>query len=216
MSEVLADVFSKHSISVLSGPTFAKEVAQGLPTAATLANNEITTSRWLASSLSSQNFRLYPCDDVTGVCISGALKNVIAIAAGIATAKNYGESSRTALITRGLAEITRLGKAKKANPETFLGLSGVGDLILSCTSFHSRNMALGFLLGQKEVPFQQLKQDYLTEGVFTVQAVTKLAAKLKIDMPISQAVYNILHKDSPIKEEILSLLSRPLKNEHYL
>jgi glycerol-3-phosphate dehydrogenase (NAD(P)+) len=216
MNEVLREVFSKNSISVLSGPTFAKEVAQGLPTAATLANNEIASGRWLASSLSSHNFRLYPSEDITGVCISGALKNVIAIAAGIATAKNYGESARASLITRGLAEMTRLGKIKKARPETFLGLSGVGDLILSCTSTQSRNMSLGFLLGQKNISFQQLEKGFLTEGAFTVEAVAKLAKSLKIDMPISKAVYNIIHKNSPIDEEIKTLLSRPIKNENYL
>lgn len=216
MNELLEDLLPKRSIAVLSGPTFAREVASGSPTAATLAASEITTSRWLAMSLHSQNFRLYPSDDLTGVALSGALKNVIAIASGIATSRNFGESTRATLITRGLAEITRLGKVKNAHPETFLGLSGVGDLILSCTSTQSRNMSFGIRIGEYERASESPQNTHLTEGVYTAKAIKLLSEKLKVEMPICAAVYNIIYEDAPIEAEIKSLLARSMKNETYL
>jgi len=214
MSEVVSETLPGHHISVLSGPSFAQEVAEQKPTAATLAANEIENSRWLSSSLSSQYFRLYPSDDLVGVEIAGALKNVLAIASGICTAKGFGESARSALITRGVAEVTRLGIAKGASAETFLGLSGVGDMILSCTSTQSRNMALGYALGQG-ISLEQYQSEgkTLTEGYFTSKTVLKLAEKYNIETPICSAIHDILHGNKAIDEVIEQLLSRPLKIE---
>ncbi len=214
MHEVAKETLPDQSISILSGPTFAREVGLGLPTAATLASEEISTARWLASSLSSPAFRLYPSDDIVGVEVAGALKNVLAIAAGICTARKLGESARASLITRGLSEITRLGLALGAGAETFLGLSGVGDIILSCTSSQSRNMSLGLRIGAQNIVTQDsLQGGTLTEGYFTAKAVMKRAEALSVELPICAAVNNVLHDQSPIEDEIESLLSRPLKVE---
>ncbi len=214
MSEVIYELLPEISVSVLSGPTFARDVASGQPTAATLSTREIETSRWLSSTLSSPNFRVYPSNDIIGVEVSGALKNVIAIAAGIATARGYGDSARASLITRGLAEITRLGLAKGAHAETFLGPSGVGDIVLTCTSTQSRNMSLGVTIGHKKVVTEDMQKGcLLTEGVFTAKAAVELASILDVELPICAGINNILHHQSPIDSEISTLLSRPLKTE---
>ncbi len=214
MSEVIYEILAEISVSILSGPTFARDVAIGQPTAATLSTREIETSRWLASTLSSPNFRVYPSNDIVGVEISGALKNVIAIAAGIATARGYGDSARASLITRGLAEITRLGMAKGAHPETFLGPSGVGDIVLTCTSNQSRNMSLGIAIGHNNIVTEaMLKGCLLTEGVFTAKAAIELASVLEVELPICMGINKILHHQSSIDGEIVALLSRPLKTE---
>jgi glycerol-3-phosphate dehydrogenase (NAD(P)+) len=210
MSEVAESVLKDHSIAVLSGPTFATEVAQDLPTAATIAHRELTTARFLASTLGSNHFRLYPSQDIVGVEVGGALKNVIAIASGIAIAKGMGENTRAALITRGLAEMARLGQALGANAETFLGLSGVGDLVLTCTSTQSRNLSFGLQLGKGELTHNE---SILTEGAYTVSALMKLGKMMEIDTPICQAVYNVLYNQSSIEEEIINLLARPFKTE---
>lgn len=210
MSEVAESILKEHSIAALSGPSFALEVAQDLPTAATIAHRELTTARFLASTLGSSHFRLYPSQDVIGVEIGGALKNVIAIASGIALAKGMGDNTRAALITRGLAEMARLGQALGADPETFLGLSGVGDLVLTCTSTQSRNLSFGLQLGKGELTRDE---SILTEGSYTVAALMKLGKMMEIDMPICQAVYNVLYHNSSIETEIHTLLSRPFKAE---
>lgn len=213
MSEVVSEVLPHHCNAILSGPTFARDVAHSRPTAATLATEEVTTARWLASSLSCSHFRLYPATDRIGVSISGALKNVIAIAAGICMARDLGENARASLITRGLAEITRLGCALGAQTETFLGLSGVGDMVLTCTSSSSRNTAYGFEIGTKDVD-QITPSRCLTEGVYTAKAAVQLATVRGIDLPITEAIYRILYQGSTIKDEIIMLLSRPLKIEY--
>ena len=214
MSEVMTEIFPHHCHATLSGPTFAQEVAEDKPTAAALACQEITTARWLASSLSSPFFRIYPTNDRTGVEIAGALKNVIAIAAGIATVRGLGESARASLITRGIAEMSRLGLAMGASLETFLGLSGIGDAVLTCTSELSRNMSFGASIGCLEkVTALDLKTAVLTEGVFTVQAVLTLAEKFNVDMPISKSIFRIIYEGRSLDEEIQSLLTRPLKQE---
>lgn len=214
MSEVMTEIFPHQYHATLSGPTFAQEIAEDKPTAATLACQELATARWLASSLSSPTFRIYPINDRIGVEIAGALKNVIAIAAGIATARGLGESARASLITRGLAEMSRLGLAMGASLETFLGLSGVGDTILTCTSALSRNMRFGMNVGcLQKVTALDLKTAVLTEGVFTVKAVLTLAEKLNIDIPICKSVYRIIYEGYPLDDEIQSLLARPLKPE---
>ena len=214
MNEVVSEVLPHHCNAILSGPTFARDVAESRPTAATLATEEVTTARWLASSLSCPNFRLYPATDRIGISISGALKNVIAIAAGICMARHLGENARASLITRGLAEITRLGCAMGANMETFLGLSGVGDMVLTCNSSHSRNTAYGYEIGNSNNGDRITSSHSLTEGVYTAKAAVQLAATKEIDLPITEAVYRILYHGSLIEDEINSVLSRPLKIEY--
>ncbi len=211
MSQVVEEILPNQSLSVFSGPTFAREVAQGQPTMATLASPEISTSRWLASSLSNDKMRLYTTTDIIGLQVAGALKNVIAIASGILTSQGLGENARAALITRGLAEMTRLGLALGGEEETFHGLGGIGDLLLSCTSEQSRNFCLGIDIGR--VDETATIRNHLTEGAYTVKAVIKLAEKLEIDMPICRAVFNILENKKTIDEEVVALWSRPLKSE---
>jgi len=216
LSEVIAEILPGYCIGVLSGPTFAQDMAEGQPTAATLATKEITTARWLASSLSCPTFRLYPSSDVIGVELGGALKNVIAIAAGISSARNLGESARASLMTRGLSEIAHLGLAMGAQLETFMGLSGVGDIVLSCTSPQSRNMSFGLKIGRLDrfIPNDQ-NMSILTEGVFTAKAVQNLSVSRDVELPIAKSIYRIIHQGSPIYEEIKLLLSRPLKTEPF-
>ena len=211
MHEVGENILPEHPIALLSGPTFALDVAKGFPITATLAASTLSLSQTLCQHLSSKTFRLYPTHDLAGVAIAGSLKNVIAIATGIAHGKGLAESSKASLITRGLAEITRLGKAKNANRDTFLGPAGVGDLILSCTSLQSRNMHLGQLIGESNTPFSKLNYGALSEGVFTAKAIHHLSKKLAVDMPISDAIYNILYEDAEVGSEISKLLARPLK-----
>lgn len=216
LSEVITEILPNYCLGVLSGPTFARDIAEGQPTAATLATKEITTARWLASSLSCPTFRLYPSSDVMGVELGGALKNVIAIAAGISSARNLGESARASLITRGLAEITRLGLLMGAQLDTFMGLSGVGDIVLSCTSPQSRNMSFGLTIGKLDcfIPTHQ-NMSIVTEGVFTAKAVQRLSVSRGVELPIAKSIYRIVHQGSLIEEEIKLLLSRPLKIEPF-
>ncbi|MGN6670477.1 MAG: NAD(P)H-dependent glycerol-3-phosphate dehydrogenase [Candidatus Nucleicultricaceae bacterium] len=211
LHQVAQEVLHDHPIAILSGPTFAHDVAMGSPTTATLAASTLDLSQQLCQILSSKSFRLYPSDDLIGVAVAGSLKNVIALAAGIAHGKGLSDSSKASLITRGLAEITRLGKELDAKSETFLGPAGVGDLVLSCTSLQSRNMKLGQLIGESHLPFSKIDYQALSEGVYTARAVRLLSRKLGVDMPISDAVYNIIYEDAPVGEEIEKLLARPLK-----
>jgi glycerol-3-phosphate dehydrogenase (NAD(P)+) len=209
MSDVIREFLPSHPVSVLSGPTFAREVALGLPAIASLASPEMTTSRWLASSLGHDRLRLYPSTDVIGLQVAGALKNVIAIASGIVTARHLGENARAAIIVRGLAEMTRLGVALGAEEETFQGPAGIGDLLLSATSPQSRNFSLGLSIGKEGYKQEDIG---LTEGAFTARAVMKLANQLGVEMPICQAVCHILDHQGEIDKEISVLWSRSIKH----
>lgn len=211
MHEVAKEVLPERSIAILSGPTFARDVAKGFPITASVAASNLLTSQSLCQTLSSTTFRLYPTEDLVGVCVAGSLKNVIAIASGIAHGRGLGESSRASLITRGLAEITRLGKVMGARNDTFLTPAGIGDLILSCTSLQSRNMHLGKMIGESLIPFSKMSYHALSEGVYTTRALQILSKRLNVDMPISEAVFNILYKDADVGHEISRLLARPLK-----
>ena len=214
LSEAIAEMLPKHPLAILSGPSFAGEVARGLPTAVTVAAREIETADAVAQALSGRTFRPYHSDDPVGVEIGGAVKNVIAIACGVVVGRGLGESARAALLTRGLAEMTRLGVAKGAKPETFMGLSGLGDLALTCGSPQSRNMSLGVALGQGK-PLAEIlaARRSVAEGVATATAVLALAGTLGVDMPICGAVDAVLHHAADIDETIAALLSRPLKAE---
>jgi len=214
MSEVIAAELPDAEIGILSGPTFAIEVANGLPSACTLAMDDMARAMVVAKIVGSNRFRIYASDDVIGAQIGGAVKNVLAIASGMVSGKGFGDNARAALITRGIAELTRLGMAKGAKPETLMGLSGVGDLSLTCNSMQSRNFSLGMALGQGEKLEDILKaRKAVTEGVFTAKSVCKLADSLHVDMPICKAVNRILNEGDDINIVVTELLARPFKEE---
>lgn len=194
--------------AILSGPSFAVDIAAGLPTALTLAAKDETLAKQLQTDLSTANLRLYRTTDVVGVELGGALKNVIAIGAGVTIGAGLGESARAALITRGFAEMKRFAKVFGANPDTLSGLSGLGDLVLTCTSDKSRNYRHGLALGSGKIP----KTDTI-EGISTALAVTDLAAAQNIDMPITSTISALLANRLTISQSVTALLSRPLKEE---
>ena len=214
MSEVVAEAVGKTSPAVLSGPSFANEVACGLPAAVTLACRDEALGRAQARALGSPVFRPYWSDDLVGAQIGGAVKNVIAIAAGIAMGRRMGESARAGLITRGLAEIIRLGHTMGARRETLMGLSGLGDLVLTATSMTSRNMSLGMALGAGR-PLAEIlaERRSVAEGVWTASAVHRLAERHGVDMPICGALDAVLYGGADIAETIVGLLERPLRAE---
>jgi glycerol-3-phosphate dehydrogenase (NAD(P)+) len=213
--EVLAEAWPDHPASaVLSGPSFAKEVAQGLPAALTVASRDADFARRVARQLHDPKLRLYSSSDVVGVELGGAVKNVIAIAAGIADGLGFGLNARAALITRGLAELTRLGLKLGGHPETFMGLSGMGDLILTCTGDLSRNRQLGFRLAAGESLEGALRElGHVAEGATTAIEVAGLARELGVEMPITEAVAQILRQEMPPREAVAALLARDLKDE---
>jgi glycerol-3-phosphate dehydrogenase (NAD(P)+) len=214
ISQVLAEVAPQAQIAVLSGPSFAAEVARGLPTAVTLATAEEALGRDLSYALSHQPFRCYWSDDVIGAEIGGAVKNVYAIAAGIVAGKKFGASAHAALVTRGFAEMVRFGAALGARRETLTGLSGLGDLVLTCGSPQSRNMSLGIALGQGKSLDEALGgRPTVTEGVYTAGALKEVAAARGIDMAIAQAVYTVISGRATVDEAIGALLARPLRAE---
>lgn len=214
-SMILKEILQR-PVAILSGPSFAKEVAAKLPTAVTLAAEERKTALLLQEIFNTDYFRVYTHDDVIGVEIGGALKNVIAIAAGICDGLGLGYNSRAALITRGLSEITRLGISMNAKEITFSGLSGLGDLVLTCTGPLSRNYSVGYKLGQGLKLSEIISQTKsIAEGVTTTLSAYDLSKKYNIDMPITEQVYLTLYKDKPPKEAVRDLMNRTLKSEFY-
>ncbi len=214
MTEVLAEVLPGRPVAVLSGPTFALEVARGLPSAVTLAAEDAGLGTALVEALGSRAFRPYLSADPLGAQIGGAVKNVIAIACGIVSGRGFGGNARAALITRGLAEIVRLGRAKGARTETLMGLSGLGDLTLTCTGALSRNYSLGAALGEgARLEALIAGRRTVAEGVFSAEAVVALAGQLEVDMPISKAVDAILNRGAGIEETIEDVLARPFRAE---
>jgi glycerol-3-phosphate dehydrogenase (NAD(P)+) len=209
MTEVIAEAAPDAIPAILSGPSFADDVARGLPTAVTLAAKDEALAAALVQALGSPTFRPYHTSDVRGVEIGGAAKNVLAIAAGIVVGRKLGASAQAALTTRGFSELARLGRACGARAETLAGLSGLGDLILTCSSPQSRNFALGLALGRSEKP----ARDKLAEGEFTAPVLIELAASRTIDMPVSKAVAAILSGAVTIDAAIEGLLTRPFKAE---
>jgi glycerol-3-phosphate dehydrogenase (NAD(P)+) len=209
MTEVIAETAPNALPAILSGPSFAEDVARGLPTAVTLAAKDERLASALVQSLGSSTFRPYHTTDVRGVEIGGAAKNVLAIAAGIVVGRKLGASAQAALTTRGFSELVRLGRACGARGATMAGLSGLGDLILTCSSPQSRNLALGIALGRGEPP----PRDQLAEGEFTAPVLIELAASQNVGMPVSNAVAAILSGAMTIDAAIESLLTRPFKAE---
>ena len=214
MTEVITEELPENPVAVLSGPTFAAEVAKGLPSAVTLAAADEALGGELVRSLGSRAFRPYLSTDLVGAQVGGAVKNVLAIACGIVTGRALGDNARAALITRGLAEIGRLGRAKGGKRETLMGLSGLGDLTLTCSAMQSRNYSLGVALGQgrslKEVLAERRS---VAEGVFSAAAVNQVALGLNLEMPITAAVDAVLNRGAEIDPTIRDLLARPFKHE---
>lgn len=215
MHEVVKSILPHNAVMVLSGPNFAHEVASGLPTATSVAGTSRTASERLIYAMNSHYFRPYYCDDLVGVQIGGAVKNVIAIACGMATGKAMGKNATAALMTRGLVEMKRLAEVKGGQAETLSGLSGLGDLILTCSSKTSRNMSLGYAIGQGE-PLDSLlsfNRSGLTEGVVTSESVFQLSRNLGVSMPICHMVHEVLTGQTDLDMAINDLLSRPLTEE---
>ena len=215
MSEVISQELPENKVVVLSGPTLAKEVLKGLPTAASVACEDMQTADFVQEKLTvSDKFRLYSNNDVIGVELGGSLKNVIAIASGFIEAMSLGDNARGALLTRGLSEIVRVSVALGANPSTLYGLSGVGDLIATCSSPLSRNYRVGYLLGKGKKLDDILKElGVVAEGVKTSKAVVELAKKLNIETPVSEAIYEAVYTDIKPEEVVNKLMTRKLKPE---
>ncbi|WP_128290562.1 NAD(P)H-dependent glycerol-3-phosphate dehydrogenase [Afifella aestuarii] len=212
--EIVRAALPNHRIGALSGPGYAAEIARGLPTAVTVAASKIAVAEQVAATLSSDSFRAYASDDIIGAELGGSLKNVIAIAAGIVEGRRLGESARAALVTRGLAEMSRLGARMGARPETFMGLSGLGDLMLTAMSRQSRNTSFGIALAEgRSVAELTAPGKPLAEGAFTAAIAARLAREHDIDMPITNAVAAVLSGRLTLDEAIAALVSRPLKQE---
>jgi glycerol-3-phosphate dehydrogenase (NAD(P)+) len=199
---------------VLSGPSFAREVSEGLPTAVTLASGDRALSQELQKVLSTSSFRVYSSTDTRGVELGGAVKNVMALAAGISDGLEFGHDARAALITRGLAEMARLGAAMGARERTFMGLSGLGDLVLTCTGDLSRNRQVGKQLGQGK-SLRQIETDMrmVAEGVKTTMAVHRIGSRLGVDLPITGQVYRVLYEHKDPRTAVQQLMERELKGE---
>lgn len=217
MHEVIAEeLASGHLRAMLSGPSFAGELAKGLPTAMTLASDDAAFASEAAAAMHGGSVRVYDSNDVVGVAIGGALKNVMAIAAGISDGMGFGNNARAALITRGLAEITRFGLALGGKPETFMGLAGAGDLILTCTGDASRNRTVGLRLAKGETLQQIITSlGHVAEGVHTTREVFNRARQLGVDMPITCEVHAVLSEDRSPRTAVENLLNREQKAEHY-
>jgi glycerol-3-phosphate dehydrogenase (NAD(P)+) len=217
IDRVYAEIFPERiakRATYLSGPTFASEIAAGTPAAIVLAGRDDGTTRAAQDALTTLHFRIYTTDDVIGVLIGGALKNVIAVGAGVSDGLGFGSNTRVALMTRGLAEITRIGVALGANPLTFMGLSGMGDLVLTCSGDASRNRRVGLALGQGKTMAQVLSEMHqVAEGVKTAKVAHELAKKLDVEAPIMDVMHAALHEGLPVRQAIDLLLARPAKGE---
>lgn len=214
MSQVAKEVVPTGSFAILTGPTFASEIAEGLPSAVTIACADKDVGQQLQEALSSRTLRTYLTDDMIGAQVGGAVKNVIAIACGVIQGLGMGESARAALVTRGLAEMSRLANAMGGKKETLMGQCGVGDLILTCSSQQSRNFSLGAALGKGEKLEDILaKRNSVTEGVHTAKALVVMAKNNAVDMPIAFAINTCLSEGAPIGDMIEKMLDRPLRAE---
>jgi glycerol-3-phosphate dehydrogenase (NAD(P)+) len=212
-TQIIAEALPQACPAVLSGPSFAADIARGLPTALSLASADAALAKALAEALNSSALRLYHSNDPRGVEIGGAAKNVLAIAAGIAIGLGLGESARAALVARGFAELRRFGEAHGAQAETLMGLSGLGDVVLSCATAQSRNFAYGQALGQGKTP-TDASGGRLAEGAFTASVLVEMARAEAIDMPIAEAVSSIIAGAVGVREAVAELLARPVRAEN--
>ena len=215
MSQVAKEVLPNGKIAIMTGPTFAHEIAKGHPSAMTLAMQDKELGQELSEEIGARTLRLYYSDDVIGTQIGGAVKNVIAIACGAVIGRGLGESSRAALVTRGLAEMGRLAFAMGAQKETLMGMCGVGDMILTCSSMQSRNYSFGIEIGKGKSPQEILEtRSAVTEGFYTSKALMTLAKKNAVDMPICESVYECLNEGLDFKDAIEKMLDRPVRKEN--
>jgi glycerol-3-phosphate dehydrogenase (NAD(P)+) len=213
-TEIVRQLAGPRPLAVLSGPSHAEEVSRGLPASVVVASEDLDLARWVQLAFSSESFRVYTNLDMLGVELAGALKNVIGIAAGISDGLDLGDNAKAALLTRGLAEMTRFGVALGAEPQTFFGLAGVGDLITTCMSRHGRNRHVGQRLARGEkLPAILSSMKMVAEGVYTAQSVQQRASHMGISMPISEAVYRILYEDKDPRDAVTELMTREPRSE---
>jgi glycerol-3-phosphate dehydrogenase (NAD(P)+) len=204
----------KRAVAVLSGPTFAREVGAGLPTAMTIASSDSAFAKALAQDLSSEQFRAYTSTDIAGVEVGGAVKNVLAVGAGLSDGLGFGANTRVALITRGLAEMMRLGVALGAQRDTFMGLAGLGDVVLTCTDDQSRNRRFGLELAAGKTPEQALANiGQVVEGYPAAKALHAVAARAAVEMPLCEGVYRVLYEGVPARDAVRALMTRPIRSE---
>lgn len=215
MSEVIADECKNATIAVMSGPSHAEEVAMGMPTLNVVASNDPSCAKSVQDAFMNETFRIYSSNDVKGVELGGALKNVIALCAGVTDGIGFGDNTKAALMTRGISEIARLGVSLGANIETFWGLSGIGDLIVTCTSMHSRNRRAGILIGKGMTSEQaQAEVKMVVEGISTTKAAYELSKKQGVEMPIINAAYDVLYNGASPREAVTNLMLRDKKIEN--
>ncbi len=214
LSQVIKDEIPNCVIAAMSGPSHAEEVVRRLPTTNVVGCEDINVAKYIQKIFMSEHFRIYTTEDIIGVELGGSLKNVIALCAGISDGLGFGDNTKAALMTRGMAEIIRLGIAMGAKYETFIGLSGIGDLIVTCTSMHSRNRRAGILIGQGKTPEEaQAEVNMVVEGVKTAKAVRYLSEKYNVEMPISHTAYEVLFNNMPVKECAPALMQRAMRSE---
>ena len=215
ISEVINKILPSNKLAIMSGPNFALEIALGKPTASLIATQKLSDAKFIANLISSKTFRPYLSNDIIGAQICGAMKNIYAIGCGIIVGKNFGENAVASVISRSFAEIKSVGKKLGAQPETLSGLSGLGDLFLTCSSKKSRNFSLGFDLAKgKKLENILRSKKTIAEGAYTVRAIKKLVVKLKLSLPLNDAIYKILYQDKDINKTIGELLSRPIIKEN--
>ncbi|MBR6106760.1 MAG: NAD(P)-dependent glycerol-3-phosphate dehydrogenase [Oscillospiraceae bacterium] len=214
MSTVFAEELPQGTYVVLTGPSHAEEVGRNIPTTVVAASANKAAAYLVQEWFSSGTFRVYINDDVTGCELGGALKNVIALSAGISDGLGYGDNTKAALMTRGLHEIERLGQALGSRTNTFAGLTGLGDLIVTCTSMHSRNRRAGILIGQGVRPADAVAQVGTVEGYYCCRAAYGLAKRYDVEMPITEALYQVLYEDADVKKAVFALMDRPKKHEY--
>ena len=213
-SQIVSSIFPKNKIAIISGPNFANEIAKGLPAATVVASKNEEVSKKIANLIKSPTLRPYLSSDIIGSQIAGALKNIYAIASGIVVGKNYGENAVASIISRSFAEISTVAKSMNAKKSTLAGLSGMGDLFLTCSSKESRNFSLGIDLAKGKTLNEIIQKKFsIAEGAFTVRALKKLADKEKLDLPINEAVYRVLYRKKNIDSAIQELLNRPITKE---
>ena len=214
MSEVAGEYFDLERYVCLSGPSHAEEVGRGIPTAVSVSSLNDAAADEMAELFTTKRFRIYTNEDLLGIELAGSVKNVMAIGSGIIDGLGFGDNTRAAMITRGLAEMTRLGAALGARPETFAGLSGTGDMIVTCTSMHSRNFRCGRMIGQGMDPEEAMKQiGMVVEGIFTAEAACELAERAGVEMPIARAIYDVIQGRIKVGDALETLMGRPRKSE---
>lgn len=214
LSQIIEEELPNHSVVVLSGPSHAEEVAQSIPTTLVASSKDMISAEKVQDLFMDKNFRIYTNDDVIGVEIGGAIKNIIALAAGISDGIGYGDNSKAALMTRGMYEISKVGIALGGRAETFYGLTGMGDLIVTCTSMHSRNRRAGILIGQGKTLDQAVEEvGMVVEGVKACRAFHELQKTVNVSMPITELLYKVLFEGIPAKDAVIHLMERDKKSE---